>query len=123
LVAIVGGALLLRGPAEGDPTRTGVSAPQVPSESEKSPEIQERTEPSEPAAVVPPSALALEAAPAPRENAAVADERAEQPRAAVKPRPRPAARSAAGPAAPRTAAATPTAGKKQDVLKAFSERR
>jgi eukaryotic-like serine/threonine-protein kinase len=124
LVAIVGGALLLRGPAEGDPTRTGVSAPQVPSESEKSPEIQERTEPSEPEAVVPPSALALEAARLPRDDAAVPDERAEQPRAAVKPRPRPAARPAAGPAAPRTAAAaTPTAGKKQDVLKAFSERR
>jgi hypothetical protein len=72
---------------------------------------------------VPPSALALEATAA-GESEAAADERAELPRAAVKPRQRPAARPAAAPAIPRTAAATaPAAAKKQDVLKAFSERR
>lgn len=122
LVAIVGGALLMRAPAEGD-AAGAASAPKAASESEKAPEIQDRTEPSEPEAVLPPSALALEAAPAAaRENETGAVERTEPPRATVKPRPRPAARPAPVSTAPRPAAA-PAPAKKPDVLKAFAERR
>jgi serine/threonine-protein kinase len=122
LLAIVGGALMLRGQADADAAPLDISTPKAPLESEKDPEIQQRTEPTEPGAVVPPAPLALDVAPG--DNAAVADERTEAPRPAVKPRPRPAARPAAGASAPRTAAAVaPPAAKKEDVLKAFSERR
>ena len=123
VVVVVGGALAWRGPAaETDATKAELRS-RAPSESEKAPEIQERTEPSEPEVVVPPSALALEATPpAALEGAASAVERSESPRAAVKPRPRPAARPAPASTAPRPAAA-PAPAKKPDVLKAFAERR
>ena len=123
LVAVVGGVLAWRAPAEADPSSAGL-VQKAPAESERAPEIQDRTEPSEPEVVIPPSALVLEATPqAPRESEATAVERAEPPRASVKPRPRPAARPVPAATAPRTAAPAPTPAKKPDVLKAFAERR